>query len=83
MKKPRKRKEVEVPEGLGVKTYRVELDEDFIVSKEYGNSLENCLNANPDGVSNVAACKFLSLDVKEHEIYLKEAERTIRQFLEN
>lgn len=82
MTKLRKPKHPKTPKGIGVRTFRILFDEDFIISNEYDNSLEKCLNANPDGVSNVAACKFLMLEVKKHESLLEEAERIIRQHLE-
>lgn len=57
-------------------------DPDFIVSEKYENSLEKCLADNPDGLSNIAVQKLLMLNRNEHELFIKRAERIIRQHLE-
>lgn len=81
MNKPTKKKK-KTPEGMGEIFNQIISDSDFINSEKYDNSLEKFLTDNPDGVPDSTACKLLMLEVREHKRILSEAERIIRQHLE-
>lgn len=81
MNKPTKNKK-KTPEGMGEIFDQIMSDNDFITSEKYNNSLEKFLAENPDGVPDSTACKLLMLEVREHKKILSEAERIIRQHLE-